>query len=80
MTDTKGENTQLSEGGSVDSEYQVSDAFLEALSNDFDKHGKQVFEQLRKDDPGQYCQVIAKLIADHPYEPVLVDAEHSDPK
>ena len=41
---------------------KLSDAFLKALADDFEKHGTDVIEQLRKESSSQYCNVIAKLM------------------
>ncbi len=41
---------------------KLSNAFLRVLADDFMEHGVEAIEQLRKDSPAQYANVIAKLM------------------
>ena len=41
---------------------RLSEAFLEVLANDFEEHGEDVIDRLRKEQPGQYANVIGKLM------------------
>ena len=41
---------------------RMSAAFLTALADDFDEHGKEVVARVRKDDPSTYLRVFASLM------------------
>jgi len=41
---------------------KLSEAFLRVLADDFEENGIQAIEQLRRENPGQYANVIAKLM------------------
>lgn len=41
---------------------KLSDLFIETLAADFEEHGVDVVQELRKVQPAQYCNVIAKLM------------------
>lgn len=41
---------------------KLSEAFLRVLADDFEANGLEAIEQLRRDNPGQYANVIAKLM------------------
>jgi hypothetical protein len=40
----------------------MSALFVEAMSDDFEKHGAKTIERVRKEDPSTYLKVIASLI------------------
>ncbi len=40
----------------------LSDAFIRALARDFEQHGEQVLETLRKNDPATYFRGIIALM------------------
>lgn len=42
---------------------RLSEAFLKALEGDFAVHGLDVVVQLRQQEPGKYCELAAKLVA-----------------
>lgn len=41
---------------------KISRSFLNALANDFEKHGVKAIESVRKDDPPTYLRVVAGVI------------------
>lgn len=41
---------------------KLSEAFLRVLADDFEANGMAAIEQLRQSNPGQYANVIAKLM------------------
>lgn len=41
---------------------KLSESFLKALADDFEKHGTDVIEKLRAEGASQYCNVIARLM------------------
>ncbi len=41
---------------------KLSEAFIKTLADDFEINGKQAIEDMRKDSPAQYNNVIAKLM------------------
>ncbi len=41
---------------------RITTAFLHALAEDFDKHGKKAIERTRAEDPGAYVKVCAGLL------------------
>jgi hypothetical protein len=41
---------------------RLSAAFLTALADDFDAHGKEVVEKVRKEDPATYLRVMAGIL------------------
>lgn len=81
-----GEATQFKPGQSgnpggkpVAARNRITTAFLHALAEDFDAHGKKAIENTRRDDPGTYVKVCASLLPKqieqtHPLED-LTDAE-----
>lgn len=44
------------------SRHKLSEAFLKVLADDFEQGGMEVIERLRKEQPAQYANVIAKLM------------------
>jgi hypothetical protein len=49
-------------GKPVGARNRLSAAFIKTLADDFDKGGVEVIEKLRKEQPAQYANVIAKLM------------------
>jgi len=49
-------------GRPVGSKNKLSENFLHALAEDFEKHGIDAIERVCKDSPGEYLRVIAGLI------------------
>ncbi len=41
---------------------RLSEAFLRDLADDFEKHGPEIIDQVRTEDPDKYLNVIAKLM------------------
>ena len=41
---------------------KLSEAFLHVLAEDFEGNGQAAIEKLREENPGQYANVIAKLM------------------
>jgi hypothetical protein len=41
---------------------KISQAFLEALSKDFDEHGEAAIKIMRVEKPTEYCKVIASIL------------------
>ncbi len=41
---------------------KLGEAFLEAMNADFERHGLEVIEKVRKDKPDQYLKVIASIL------------------
>jgi hypothetical protein len=41
---------------------KISQAFLEALSKDFDEHGEAAIKIMRVERPTDYCKVIASIL------------------
>ena len=41
---------------------KLSEAFLRVLADDFAEYGEEVIDQLRRESPAQYANVIAKLM------------------
>ena len=41
---------------------KLSEAFLRVLADDFEEHGIEVIERLRKEQPAQYTNAIGKLM------------------
>ena len=52
----------LGQGRPVGSRNQLSEAFCEALRDDFAKHGHAAIVKLREEDPATYVRVIATLV------------------
>ena len=42
--------------------HKMSALFVEAMSNDFEKHGVDAIARVRREDPSTYLKVIASLI------------------
>lgn len=64
-----GEETQFKPGQSGNpagrpkgSRNKLSEAFLRVLADDFAEYGEEVIDQLRREHPAQYANVIAKLM------------------
>lgn len=53
---------KLSKGRPKGSRNKLSEDFIEALSNDFAAHGKEVVEKVRIDRPSEYLKVCAGLL------------------
>jgi hypothetical protein len=51
--------------------------FIEELARDFAEHGKEIVEQVRKDAPAKYAELVLRLI---PLEPRMVESENPQPK
>lgn len=49
-------------GKPVGARNRVTSAFLKALAEDFEKHGKASIERLRKKNVGRYIAVVASLV------------------
>ena len=41
---------------------RLSEEFLQAMAEDFEKYGKEAIEEIRKKRPGDYLKVIASLV------------------
>ena len=41
---------------------RLTAAFLEALADSFEKHGKAAIEKVRKEDPASYVRIVAGLV------------------
>jgi hypothetical protein len=41
---------------------KISQAFLEALSKDFDEHGETAIQIMRVDQPAAYCKMLASIL------------------
>lgn len=66
---TAGEATQFKPGQSgnpggkpAGTRNRITTAFLHALAEDFDQHGKKAIERTRDEDPGTYMKVCAGLL------------------
>jgi len=44
------------------SRHKLGEAFIEAMHDDFLKHGKEVIESVRVEKPDQYLKVIASIL------------------
>ncbi len=44
------------------SKNKITKAYLDAISEDFRKHGKSVIEKVRKQQPAVYLRLIAQLV------------------
>lgn len=42
--------------------HKLGEAFIEAMHEDFEKHGKSVIAQVREEKPDQYLKVIASIL------------------
>lgn len=60
--DDKGRFTDGNPGRPKGSRNRLSEAFLRVLADDFEDNGVDAIERLRADNPGQYANVIAKLM------------------
>ena len=49
-------------GRPVGSKNKLSEDFLQALTENFAKHGKQAIDRVVKDEPAQYLKIIAGLM------------------
>jgi hypothetical protein len=49
-------------GRPVGSRNKLSEQFILAMHEDFNKHGAQVIETVRQEDPSCYLSIIAKLV------------------
>jgi len=59
-------------GESPSTRDKLSSAFVEALEKDWAEHGSEVIQQIRRDNPVKYGELIARLVP--------MDANLSDPK
>ena len=53
------------------SKNKINQAYLKAITADFDKHGKSVIERVREENPEAYLRLVAQLI------PKDLDIQHS---
>ncbi len=44
------------------SKNKLSESFLEALAEDFEKHGKDAIERVFKNAPGEYLRIVASMV------------------
>jgi Family of unknown function (DUF5681) len=44
------------------SRHKISEAFIADLLADYEKHGRQTLDQMRKEDPTAYIRMIASLV------------------
>ena len=58
------------------SKNKLSDSFLRALAENFEKHGKEAIEQVCKNSPGEYLRIIAGLM---PKE-LMLEVNHDEPR
>ena len=58
------------------SKNKLSESFLRALANDFEKHGEGAIERVRESHPGEYLSIIAGLM---PKE-LLLEVNQDDSK
>ncbi len=66
--------TVLNPGGKpVGARNRLQGAFINALADDFDKHGKTAIVTMRENDPGGYVRAVASLM------PKELKVEHVDP-
>lgn len=49
-------------GMTVGARKKLGDAFLKALSEDFEANGKKALETLRQDKPEKYCELVASIL------------------
>jgi hypothetical protein len=59
-------------GRHVGSRNRLATEFLDALAEDFSKHGIEAIEQVRQDRPDKYLQIVAHLLPRHAELDVLV--------
>lgn len=62
---TFGEGNTFSRGRPKGSKHRLSEEFLCALTDDFEKHGAETIERMRESDPAAYIRVIASLMPKH---------------
>ena len=62
MRNADGTFAEGNSGRPKGSRNKLSEAFLRVLADDFEKNGIQAIEDLRRDSPAQYANVIAKLM------------------
>jgi len=65
VTATPNRSTQFQPGNPgkpKGARHKMSALFVEAMCNDFEKHGEKTIERVRKDDPSTYLKVIASLL------------------
>lgn len=60
-------------GRPLGSRNKLSEVFLHALCVDFDKHGADVIERVRVEDPAAYLRTVASLT------PRKIEMQHSEP-
>ena len=44
------------------SRQKLANDFVQALAEDFDKHGKAAISTVREEDPGKYLDIVSKLV------------------
>lgn len=49
-------------GRPIGSRQKLSEGFINALSEDFERHGKDTIQRMRKDKPDAYVRVVADLV------------------
>ena len=49
-------------GRPLGSKNKLSESFLQALTEDFEKHGKDAIERVCKNAPGEYLRIIAGMV------------------
>jgi hypothetical protein len=52
---------------------KLGEAFLQDLHEDWEKHGKSVIEQVRREDPSTYLRVMASVVRPSSSEPEVED-------
>ena len=62
-------------GRPLGSKVRLSDKFLTELGKDFNKHGAEVIQQVRKNSPEIYLRVIAQLVPKEMLTRLEVSAE-----
>lgn len=53
---------ELSPGRPKGSKHRLSESFISALCDDFDKHGVKAIQKVRDNAPGEYLRVIAQIL------------------
>lgn len=49
-------------GRPIGSRQRLSEGFIDALSEDFDRHGKDTIRKMRTQNPAAYVRVVAELV------------------
>lgn len=42
--------------------HKLTQDFVQALADDFSLHGRAAISKVREEDPGKYCDIVAKLV------------------